>query len=208
MFNLSGAERFSHADPSDFSAIGPGASVAGVEQRDWKAQPCAVKPPDGVGTQMAMASASDTLTLARDDEVDRNLALLSYGLMFFAIFFAGVPALIAVAIAYARLRDTDCGVKSHFRFQTFIFWVGFALTLSAALAGLAALALLAGEIIRGVADGRWDTVAFSQVHVAAVLTLTGAAGVLAVLTGVWLMATSAYGFILLASRQSIRQTAR
>jgi len=31
--------------------------------------------------------------------------------------------------------------------------------------------------------------------------------VLAVLTGVWLMVTSAYGFILLASRQSIRQTA-
>lgn len=157
-----------------------------------------------------MATASDTLTVARDDEVDRNLALLGYGLLFFAIFFAGVPALIAVAIAYARMRNTDCAVKSHFRFQKFIFWVGFALTLLAALAGLAALVLLAGEIIRGVVDGRWDswdTVAFSQVHIAAVMALTGVAGVLAVLTGAWLMVTSAYGFILLASRQSIRQTA-
>ena len=47
----------------------------------------------------------------------------------------------------------------------------------------------------------------SQVHVAAVMVLVGLAGVLAVLTGVWLMITSVYGFVQLASRQSIRQTA-
>jgi uncharacterized membrane protein len=157
-----------------------------------------------------MATASDIVTANREDEVDRNLALLGYGLMFFAIFFAGVPALVAVAIAYARKRSTECAVKSHFRFQVFIFWVGFALTLLAALAGLSALVILAGEIIRGMIDGRWDrldTIVLSQVHVAAVMVLFGVAGVLAVLTGVWLMVTSAYGFILLASRQSIRQTA-
>jgi uncharacterized membrane protein len=157
-----------------------------------------------------MATASDTVTFRREDEVDRNLALLGYGLLFFAVFFAGVPALVAVAIAYARRRNTECAVKSHFRFQIFIFWVGFAMTLLAALSGLAALVVLAGEIIRGVIDGRWDswdTIVFSQVHVAAVMALAGAAGVLAVLTGVWLMITSAYGFILLASRQSIRHTA-
>ncbi len=157
-----------------------------------------------------MATASDIATANREDEVDRNLALLGYGLLFFAIFFAGVPALVAVAIAYARKRNTDCAVKSHFRFQVFIFWVGFALTLLAAFSGLTALIILAGEIIRGMIDGRWDrldTIVLSQVHVAAVMTLFGVAGVLAVLTGVWLMVTSAYGFILLASRQSIRQTA-
>lgn len=157
-----------------------------------------------------MATASDSLSAKREDEVDRNLALLDYGLLFFAIFFAGLPALVAVAIAYARKRNVDCTVKSHFRFQVFIFWVGFAMTLLAALAGLAALIILAGEIIRGVVDGRWDsldTVVFSQVHVAAVMVLFGVAGGLAVLTGAWLMVTSAYGFILLASRQSIRQTA-
>ena len=157
-----------------------------------------------------MATASDTVTFRREDEVDRNLALLGYGLLFFAVFFAGVPALVAVAIAYARRRNTECAVKSHFRFQIFIFWVGFAMTLLAALSGLAALVVLAGEIIRGVTDGRWDswdTIVFSQVHVAAVMALSGAAGVLAVLTGIWLMITSAYGFIRLASRQSIRHTA-
>ena len=49
-----------------------------------------------------MATASDSLSAKREDEVDRNLALLDYGLLFFAIFFAGLPALVAVAIAYAR----------------------------------------------------------------------------------------------------------
>lgn len=157
-----------------------------------------------------MAIASDIATVNREDEVDRNLALLDYGLLFFAIFFAGVPALVAVAIAYARKRNTECAVKSHFRFQVFIFWVGFALTLLAAFAGLTALIILASEIIRGMMDGRWnslDDIVPGQVHVAAVMVLFGVAGVLAVLTGVWLMVTSAYGFILLASRQSIRQTA-
>ena len=157
-----------------------------------------------------MATASDSLSAKREDEVDRNLALLDYGLLFFAIFFAGLPALVAVAIAYARKRNVECAVKSHFRFQVFIFWVGFAMTLLAALAGLAALIILAGEIIRGVVDGRWDsldTIVFSQVHVAAVMVLFGVAGGLAVLTGVWLMVTSAYGFIRLASRKSISQTA-
>src|ERR1700759_4930706 len=104
-----------------------------------------------------MASASDTLTGVRDDEVDRNLALLGYGLLFFAIFFAGVPALIAVAIAYARRRGVMGGTRSHFRFQIFVFWVAFALTFLAAFAGLTALIVLAGEIIRGVVDGRWDS---------------------------------------------------
>jgi uncharacterized membrane protein len=157
-----------------------------------------------------MATTSDSLSTKREDDVDRNLALLDYGLLFFAIFFAGLPALVAVAIAYARKRNTECAVKSHFSFQVFIFWVGFAMTLLAALAGLAALMILAGEIIHGVVDGRWDsldTIVFSQVHVAAVMALFGVAGGLAVLTGVWLMVTSAYGFIRLASRQSIRQTA-
>ena len=39
------------------------------------------------------------------------------------------------------------------------------------------------------------------------MVLFGVAGGLAVLTGVWLMVTSAYGFIRLASRKSISQTA-
>jgi uncharacterized membrane protein len=157
-----------------------------------------------------MSAASDLAGSSASDDVDRNLALLAYGLLFFAIFFAGAPALIAVAIAYARRRNSEPHVRSHFRYQIFIFWVGFALTLLAALSGLAALVVLLGEVIRGAVEGRWDsldTVLFSQVHIGVLMAFVAAAGLLAIMTGVWLIATSAYGFILLASRQSIRQTA-
>ena len=52
-----------------------------------------------------MSIASNYATTRESADVDRNLGLLAYGLLFFAIFFAGVPALIAVAIAYSRSRD-------------------------------------------------------------------------------------------------------
>lgn len=157
-----------------------------------------------------MSAASDLAGSRPSDDVDRNLALLAYGLLFFAIFFAGAPALVAVAIAYARRRNAEPPVRSHFRYQIFIFWVGFAFTLLAALSGLAALLILLGEVIRGAVEGRWDsldTVLFSQVHIGVLMSCVAAAGLLAILAGVWLLITSAYGFILLASRQSIRQTA-
>jgi uncharacterized membrane protein len=157
-----------------------------------------------------MSAASDIAGSRPSDDVDRNLALLAYGLLFFAVFFAGLPALIAVAIAYARRGHSTPPARVHFGRQIFIFWVGFAFTLLAALSGLAALLALLGEVIRGGVEGRWDsldTILFSQAHIGLVMALVAVAGLLAVLTGVWLMAASAYGFILFASRQPIRQTA-
>jgi uncharacterized membrane protein len=158
-----------------------------------------------------MGAATDFAGSGPSDDVDRNLALLAYGLLFFAVFFAGAPALVAVAIAYARRGHSDPSMRSHFGLQIFIFWVGLALTLLAALCGLAALFALLGAMIRGAVEGRWDSldsVLFSQAHIGMVMVFVAAAGLLAVLAGVWLIVTSAYGFILLASRRSIRQTAR
>ena len=54
---------------------------------------------------LSMSLASDVVRSPESQDVDRNLALLAYGLLFFAIFFAGVPALVAVAIAYSRRRE-------------------------------------------------------------------------------------------------------
>jgi uncharacterized membrane protein len=156
-----------------------------------------------------MTAASGASVAQRSEEVDRNLALLAYGLMFFAIFFAGAPALVAVAIAYARRGDADPSLRSHFGFLISIFWVGFALTLLAGLSGLAAVLFVIGEVIRGVAAGQWDgfdAVVFSQMHVGVVVLFIAAAIVLGVLTAAWLMIASAYGFIRLASRRSISQT--
>ncbi len=159
-----------------------------------------------------MTTASAIRRANQSDDVDRNIALLAYGLLFFAIFFAGAPALIAVPIAYARRKDVDAFVASHHRFQIFIFWIGFALTLLAALSGLAALLSIVGDLLGVVLRARWngfDVVQTSSLHVGRPFFIFAAtAGVLGVVTGLWLMVTAGYGFIRLASSHPIPQTAR
>jgi uncharacterized membrane protein len=146
-----------------------------------------------------MSIASNYAAGRESADVDRNLGLLAYGLLFFAIFFAGVPALIAVAIAYSRSRDTGCTVRSHHRFQIYIFWVGFALTALAALSGLAAVLSILLQVVSGALRPIQFTGAVAAFSVATVA--------LGVLTGLWLLVTSSYGFIQLATHRPIRQTA-
>ena len=157
-----------------------------------------------------MSAASDLAGTRPSDDADRNLALLAYGLLFVAIFFAGLPALIAVAIAYSRRGNTPPPVRAHFRRQIFIFWVGFALTLLAAFSGLAAVLIFLAELFFGFVDGGGgglNTGVFNHVHIGIMMTCVIAAGLLVVATGLWFMITAGYGFIRLASRQSISQTA-
>jgi uncharacterized membrane protein len=146
-----------------------------------------------------MSIASNYAAGRESADVDRNLGLLAYGLLFFAIFFAGVPALIAVAIAYARSRDSGCTVRSHHRFQIYIFWVGFAMTALAALSGLGAVLAILLQLVSGVLRPIQFTGAVAAFSVATVT--------LGVLTGLWLLITSSYGFIQLATHRPIRQTA-
>jgi uncharacterized membrane protein len=160
--------------------------------------------------QKAMTPVSETARTSGDD-ADRNLALLAYGLLFFAIFFAGAPALIAVAIAYTRKAKVPRLIRSHHRFQIFIFWTGLALTLLAALSGLAAVVTALVTIVGAAMHSGWNAQAFivHPMHLGKVMAVfTTAAVLLGIVTGLWLMASSAYGFIRLASHRSIRQTAR
>ena len=158
-----------------------------------------------------MAAVTDVASSTPPDDVDRNLALLAYGLLFFAVFFAGLPALIAVAIAYAKRRDVPPFIAGHHRFQIFIFWVGFALTLLAALSAFAGIAWMMAQVVATAVHSRWngwDNVALPQMRIDYMtMAMFGAAGILGVLTGLWLFVTSAYGFSRLASQRSIRQTA-
>ena len=62
-------------------------------------------------------------------DLDRNLGLLAYALLFFAIFLGGLPALIAVAIAYARRHSAPPWIASHHNFQIWVFWIGLGLGL-------------------------------------------------------------------------------
>jgi uncharacterized membrane protein len=158
-----------------------------------------------------MSIASHYAEATDSVDVDRNVALLGYGLLFFAIFFAGVPALIAVAIAYARSRDTGCTVRSHHRFQIYIFWVGFALTALAALSGLAAVLTILIQAITSAMHTQLnglDVVSYRPIQFdGPVAAFSVAALALGVLTGIWLLVTSSYGFIQLATHKPIRQTA-
>jgi uncharacterized membrane protein len=158
-----------------------------------------------------MSIASNYAGERASADVDRNLALLGYGLLFFAIFFAGIPALIAVAIAYTRSRDAGCTVRSHHKFQIYIFWVGFALTALAALSGLAAVVSIVIQTISSAMHTQLnglEVVSYRPVRFSgAVAAFSVATVTLGVLTGLWLLVTSSYGFIQLATHRAIRQTA-
>src|SRR5689334_23325161 len=102
-----------------------------------------------------MTAVQSSVTTHAHAEVDRNLAFLTYGLLFFSVFFAGVPALIAVAIAYARRKDADPLVRGHHSFQIWIFWVGFLMALLAGAAGLTGIMMIVGEAVRLSSVNSW-----------------------------------------------------
>ena len=150
------------------------------------------------GNAPRMSSVSEYVPDSRSDEVDRNLALLAYGLLFVGVFCAGLSALVAVAIAYSRRKRAAPLVANHYRFQVFVFWVGFVPALLAGICGMVA-AILA--LIGLLTDP-------SRPPVGGILSFAGIALVLAIAAGAWLMVTSLFGFIRLASQQTIGQTAR
>ncbi|MDO8378100.1 MAG: hypothetical protein V4597_09450 [Pseudomonadota bacterium] len=148
----------------------------------------------------------------RDPEAARNLALINYGLLFASIFFAGVPALIAVIIAYSQRDEAPPSIRSHHDFQIKIFWVAFALTMAAGACGLGALISGVGELMEFTRVNGWD--GFSTINIdlsrlaidGRIVALLVAAVVLSLLAGVWLIAAPAIGFIRLVSARGIGLT--
>lgn len=146
---------------------------------------------------------------AAHDEVDRNLAFVSYGLLFFSVFFAGVPALIAVAIAYARRKEADPLVRGHHSFQIWIFWVGFMMALLAGAAGLTTITMIFGQMIHLSEINGWHGWGQAQLQdVVGPMTMSffATAVLLALCAGLWLICTSIYGFVKLAQGKPMRQT--
>jgi hypothetical protein len=126
-----------------------------------------------------------------------NLAMLGYALLFASIFFAGLPALVAVVIAYSHRGEAAKPLRRHFNSQIRIFWVGFALTLGAAACALAGLVAGLGEIIDVATVSGFDDLGGLRVglsdHVtfdARIIALLIAAVLLAFLSSIWLLATS------------------
>jgi len=145
---------------------------------------------------------------AANPDLDRNLALLVYGLMFFAVFFAGAPASIAVAIAHSRRNVASPLVRRHHAYQISVFWVGFGLAL---LAGGSALAFLVTGLLEMVNAGAGGIDSLQEAFATmsdskALFTFLTAAIVLTLVSGLWLSGASAYGFFRLASGKPIVQS--
>ncbi|OYW93680.1 MAG: hypothetical protein B7Z13_06675 [Caulobacterales bacterium 32-67-6] len=139
----------------------------------------------------------------------RNLALMNYGLLFASFFFAGVPALVAVIIAYTQRDASAEPGRSHFTFQIRTFWVAFVLALLAGICELAAVIHILASLY-GVANTLgWDgfdkmEVVIGQVAIdASLLAMIVGAIALAFLSGLWLIGSSVIGAIRLASDQGM-----
>ncbi|HYG27556.1 MAG TPA: hypothetical protein VD906_11675 [Caulobacteraceae bacterium] len=153
---------------------------------------------------------TETVDAGRGD-VDSNLAMLGYGLLFVSILFAGLPGLVAVVIAYAQRDSVNMAVRSHYNFQIRIFWIALALTAVAAVAALLAIAVGVGQIIElGLSHSwdAWDTLAFNldfeQLSFApAIVMLLSAAGMSFLAACLWLLTAPIVGFIRLVSQRGM-----
>jgi len=136
--------------------------------------------------------------------LDRGLAMFGYLCLFFTVFFAGVPAFVAVVLAYARQDDADPVSRSHLRFQISVFWWAFGLTVLSAIAMIAA-------IVVGVASFGELTRAATQVVEGGDLAVGASAGwglllasiVLFCLATLWTWLAPLWGGIKLAAGKSI-----
>lgn len=153
------------------------------------------------------------MAMAERSESRRNLALLNYGLLFASVFFAGVPALIAVIIAYSQKDQAPADIRSHHDFQIRIFWVALATTLIAAASVLGVVMGLVGELFemsRAQGWRQWDDVRIElrDLSIDTGVVLMGASAVLfSAITWLWLIIAPAYGAIKLASARPMGHSA-
>jgi uncharacterized membrane protein len=132
---------------------------------------------------------------ARRFDSERVMGLIGYGLLFSAIFFAGVPAIVAVIMAYTQRRSATPLLREHYRFQIQIFWIGMLLGLIAGICGLWA-------VLDVLADGRQmhDSVDASDLDFSPrVIGLFIASAVMLAVMTLWSLAAPAVGFLRLVT---------
>ena len=118
---------------------------------------------------MAKSTASTRWTsndgLAEDPymvQFDKGVALLSYGLLFVSPFMVGLPAMASFALALAHRKDAHPVIRSHYRFQSGVFWttigllvVGGALILGGGGVELTTIAGFIEAHLTGIALPSW-----------------------------------------------------
>ena len=164
---------------------------------------------------MTEARAPAAASPWRADRIDRTLALINYGLLFASIFFAGIPGLVAVIIAYAQQTEAPPRIRSHLRYQIRIFWIALGLSIVASACALTAFMLAALNVLQDGVDQTWNSVSLDvgNMFVTAdlahlsmktpIVALTVVALVTSAVTGIWLIAAPAVGFIRLATDRAI-----
>ena len=156
----------------------------------------------------------------REDTIDRTLALINYGLLLASIFFAGIPGLIAVIIAYAQQAEAPPRIRSHLKYQIRIFWIALGLSIVASACALTAFLLAALDMLQDGVDQTWNSVSLDVGHMfvsadlahlsmaTPIVALTVVALLAAGVTMLWLIAAPAVGFIRLATDRSIGEGGR
>ena len=166
---------------------------------------------DGGADCPHLAPMSDTLepgAVPSHPDSERTLAMINYGLLFFSIFFAGVPAVIAVALAYSQKSRASPSVRAHYRFQIGLFWGGFFLALLAGLLGLSGVVLALGELLLAGGESAGTGFRIWNLHIHGEDMILVVCGVLLTATdAVLLMACSAFGFVRLASNRALGKSA-
>ncbi len=64
-------------------------------------------------------------------QYDKGVALIGYGLLLVSPFMVGLPAMASVALGFAHRQDSHPLTRSHYRFQSRIFWIAIALLILA-----------------------------------------------------------------------------
>lgn len=152
-------------------------------------------------------------TSARASDSVLNLAMLGYALLVAAIFFAGLPALVAVVIAYSQVKEAPKALRPHFRSQIRIFWVACVLTLAAAACALAGMigalgAIIGVSTITGFDHGAMLVQMSDVTFDSRIIALLASAVVLGFLSSIWLVVSASIGFIRLASEPGIGHSGR
>lgn len=154
---------------------------------------------------MTDTAFSDRAPAASSD--DRNLALVSYGLLFAAPFVFGLTALIAVVIAYVRKPEAEPVVATHYRFQIRTFWVGFALSMVAVMGLVIGVGFLMVEVVKALlmnapADA-WEAVAWELQPVFPAVFFIGLIVFLAAYaaSSLWLIVSSIIGMLRLGAHR-------
>jgi uncharacterized membrane protein len=144
-------------------------------------------------------------------QFDRLIAFIVYVLLFIGVFTFGVPSIVGLALALAHGHDTHPILRTHYRHQVRIFWMGAFCIVGAVVAGFAGsgvwLAALVtwGEKISGVSTATIGvSLTGQQAWIGGVMLATSVSLVL--FGAAWTLLQSLFGFLRLAGNRPIGHT--